>query len=152
MRCARCPPGGLHGFTLVEVMVALAIVALALPALLFALHQQVDGTGYLRDKSLAQLLANRKLVELRLLTAARAELLQGADSGTEEFAGRAWYWRLESTPTQVQGFLRVEIVVRAGEGESGPLMYSLVAFMAMPGGLPQGVAARAPVGDVPLAG
>lgn len=152
MRCARSRPGGLQGFTLVEVMVALAIVALALPALLFALHQQVDGTGYLRDKSLAQLLANRKLVELRLLTAARAELLQGTDSGNEEFAGRPWHWRLESSPTQVQGFFRVEIVVRAGEGESGPLMYSLVAFMAMPGGVRQGVVTRVPAGAARLAG
>ena len=117
------------GFTLVEVMVALAVVALALPALMFALYQQVDGTGYLRDKSLAQMVASNKLVELRLLTAARTGLFSGVDSGVEELAGRPWHWRLESSATQVQSFYRVEIAVRAGEEESGLPLHTLVAFM-----------------------
>lgn len=117
------------GFTLVEVMVALAVVALALPALLFALYQQVDGTGYLRDKSLAQLVANNKLVELRLLTSARSGLFSGVDSGVEELAGRQWHWRLSSSATQVQSFYRVEIAVREGEEETGLPLHTLVAFM-----------------------
>lgn len=117
------------GFTLVEVMVALAVVALALPALMFALYQQVDGTGYLRDKSLAQLVANNKLVELRLLTTARSGLFSGVDSGVEELAGRQWHWRLSSSATQVQSFYRVEIAVREGEEESGLPLHTLVAFM-----------------------
>lgn len=120
---------GQPGFTLVEVMVALAVVALALPALLFALHQQVDGTGYLRDRSLAQMVANNKLVELRLLTAARAGLFSGVDSGVEELAGRQWHWRLASSATQVQSFYRVEIAVREGEEENGLPLHTLVAFM-----------------------
>ena len=41
------------GFTLIEVMVALTVVAVTLPALLFLLSQQVDGTAYLRDRSIA---------------------------------------------------------------------------------------------------
>mgnify|MGYP001548877174 CR=1 FL=1 len=51
-----------RAFTLVEVMVALAVVAIALPALLGALSQQVDATGYLRDKSLAQWVAANNVV------------------------------------------------------------------------------------------
>ncbi len=117
------------GFTLVEVMVALAVVALALPALLFALHQQVDGAGYLRDKSLAQMVANNKLVELRLLTVARSSLFSGVDSGVEEMAGRQWHWRVESSATQVQSFYRVEIAVREGEEGEGLPLHTLVSFM-----------------------
>lgn len=123
--CPRC-----RGFTLIEVMVALAIVAIALPALMFALYQQVDGTGYLRDKSLAQMVARNKLVELRLLTAARASLFSGEDSGVEELAGRQWYWTLSSSGTEVPSFSRVEINVAEGEGAGEQSLYTLVAFMS----------------------
>ncbi|WP_197912070.1 type II secretion system minor pseudopilin GspI [Kineobactrum salinum] len=122
-----------RGFTLVEVMVALAIVALALPALMFSLQQQVDGTAYLRDKSLAQLIANNKLVELRLLTQARGSLFQGRDSGVAELAGRDWYWTLETATTEVQSFYRVEIAVREGDTDQRRPLYTLVGFMTSEG-------------------
>lgn len=119
-----------RGFTLVEVMVALAVVAVALPSVILTLYQQVDGTEYLRDKSLAQMVAANKLAELRLLSRARQSLLQGEDTGSEDLAGRPWSWRIQSTETQVQSFYRVEISVRAGEEvQTGPALYTLVAFM-----------------------
>ncbi|TXS96283.1 type II secretion system protein GspI [Parahaliea maris] len=119
------------GFTLVEVMVALAVVALALPALIMTLYQQVDGTEHLRDKSQAQLVAANKLAELRLLSQARGSLLQGEDSGNSELAGRDWSWLIRSSTTPVQSFQRVEIEVRAGEDNtSGPALYTLNAFMS----------------------
>ena len=118
-----------RGFTLVEVMVALAVVSVALPALLFALSQQIDGTAYLRDKALANMVANNKLAELRLLTAARSDLFSGRDSGSEELAGREWHWWLETEGTEVAGFFRVQIDVAAdAESQAQPLL-SLVAFM-----------------------
>ena len=98
-----------------EVMVALAVVAIALPALLMSLHQQVDGTAYLRDKSLAHMVAANKLAETRILAAARQSLLQGKDSGVAELAERDWYWWLESTATEVPEFYRIEIHVAASE-------------------------------------
>ena len=74
------------GFTLVEVMVALAIVAVALPALMGALYQQIDGTAYLQDKSLAHMVAANKLSELRILAEATRVLPEGSSSGVEELA------------------------------------------------------------------
>lgn len=118
-----------RGFTLVEVMVALAIVALALPALLVALSRQVDATGYLRDKSVAQMVAANKLAELRILSRARQSLFQGSDSGVSEMAGREWYWWLQSQPTEVPAFYRVEIDVALDEGDRGAPLFSLVAFL-----------------------
>ena len=120
---------GLRGFTLVEVMVALAIVALALPALLVALSRQVDATGYLRDKSLAQMVAANKLAELRILSRARESLLEGSDSGVSEMAGRDWYWWLESQPTEVPAFYRVEIDVALDEEDRSAPLFTLVAFL-----------------------
>lgn len=120
---------GARGFTLVEVMVALAVVAIAMPALLVALSQQVDATAYLRDKSVAQLVAANKLVEIRLLARARQSLLEGRDSGVTEMAGREWYWWIESKATDVPQFRRLQIdIATSAEDEKQPL-HSLVAFM-----------------------
>ena len=117
------------GFTLVEVMVALAIVALALPALLVALSRQVDATGYLRDKSIAQMVAANKLSELRIISHARQSVLQGRDSGVMEMVDREWYWWIESQATEVPEFYRIEIDVALNEEDAEQSLYTLVAFL-----------------------
>lgn len=119
----------IRGFTLVEVMVALAIVALALPALMFALQQQVDATGYLRDKSMAHAVATNKLSEVRILALARGDLLKGRESGVVSMADREWYWWMESEVTEVPLFYRLEIDVALQEGDADTPLYTLVAFL-----------------------
>lgn len=118
------------GFTLVEVMVALAVVAVALPALMFSLHQQIDGTGYLREKSLAHMIAANKLTEMRIMARAREQLLKGKDSGTTAFADRQWDWHIDSTETEVPNFYRLEIKVSRAEAEEGAALYTLVGFLS----------------------
>jgi len=118
------------GFTLVEVMVALAVVAIALPALLISLHQQVDSTAYLRDKSLANMVAANKLSEVRILSKASQNLLRGRDSGVTQMADRDWHWWLDSQPTEVDSFYRVEIKVAQEEGQQEQPLVTLVAFLS----------------------
>ncbi|MEP6389280.1 MAG: type II secretion system minor pseudopilin GspI [Halioglobus sp.] len=123
---------GVSGFTLVEVMVALAIVAIALPALLFTLYNQVDTTAYLRDKSMAQLVAVNKMTEVRLVALAQRELSAGREVGSASLADREWFWTVESTPTEVPQFFRV--IVSVGEQEESAIpergLYSLVAYLS----------------------
>ena len=116
------------GFTLVEVMVALAVVAVALPALMVSLAQQVDGTGYLRDKSLAHMVATNKLVELRIQVAAQQRQLGDRDSGMTEMAGREWYWWVQSSPTRGENAFRLEIKVADSEANADLPLYRLVTF------------------------
>lgn len=118
------------GFTLVEVMVALAVVAVALPALLFTLYQQIDGIGYLRDRSMAQMVANNKMTEYRLISRARSSLLLGADSGVSELADRDWYWRVVTEATEVPEFYRVEVRVGLDEDLDNVQLHTLTAFMS----------------------
>lgn len=120
----------LRGFTLVEVMVALAVVAIALPALLFSLDQHIDGTAHVRDKSLAHMVAANKLTEIRLLARARESLLQGKDSGVATMADRDWYWWVDSQATEVDQFYRLEISVAAEEERRDQPLYTLSAFLS----------------------
>jgi general secretion pathway protein I len=119
-----------RGFTLVEVMVALAVVAVAVPALLFTLDQQIDGTAYLRDRSLAQVVAVNRLAELRLAQRGAGAALRGESAGSEVMAGRDWYWRVAAASTEVPGFARVEIRVSDRTGDDAAALYTLVAFVA----------------------
>lgn len=118
------------GFTLVEVMVALAIVALSVPALLFTLDQHIDGTAHLRDKSMASVVAANKLAEVRLLAASRRQLLQGSETGSADMAGREWFWWLDSEQTEVPQFFRIEVRVGLREGQPGAALISRVAYLS----------------------
>ena len=123
-------PRAFLGFTLVEVMVALAVVAVALPALLLTLSQQLDGLRYLEDRTHAQWVAANRLAELRLVAGAKGSLQTGRVSGTEELAGRSWYWWSEGLETEVPGFFRYEIVVSDQEdGEASPI-HTLDGYLA----------------------
>jgi general secretion pathway protein I len=119
-----------RGFTLVEVMVALAVVAIALPALLVALYQHVDATGYLRDKSLAQMVAANKLEELRLYSLAAQSLPSGEQSGVSTMAGREWYWWLDSEATVTENLFKFTIDVAAAPEQRDQPLYSLEAILS----------------------
>ena len=119
-----------RGFTLVEVMVALAIVAIALPAVLMALYQQIDDTAYLRDKTMAQMVAANKLAEMRLVIASTRVLSPGKDSGVTQMADREWYWWVETKPTEAEKFLRIEIRVALAEDQQAQPLYMLTGFMS----------------------
>jgi len=55
-----------HGFTLIEVLVALAIIAVALAAALRATGVMAQNNRALRDKTLALVAAENRMAELRL--------------------------------------------------------------------------------------
>ena len=119
-----------RGFTLIEVMVALMVIAIALPALLMALGQQLDSTAYLRDKSAAQWVANNKLVEIRLELARSGVLFRGERSGEETMGGRDWFWEMDSEETPVEDFYRTEVRVGLLENNKERVpVYTLVGFM-----------------------
>jgi general secretion pathway protein I len=115
-----------RGFTLIEVLVALAIVGFALPALLFQVMGNVDNEAYLRDKALAQWIAENKLAENRILRSMGQRVLLGSASGEEQMAGASWWWQLQSLPTGVDGMRRLEVEV----GPQGKQkLVSLVGFI-----------------------
>ena len=118
-----------RGFTLVEVMVALTVVSVTLPALLFLLSQQVDGTAYLRDRSVAQWVAADRVAEVRLAVAKQRRVTTGVIAGESERAGRTWYWRSEIQETPVPSFMRLTVKVTADESEDDSVLYTLDAFL-----------------------
>jgi len=99
----RNAPGG---FTLVEVLVALVVVALGMGALLTTISSSANAIARLRDKSFAQWIALNQISLLRLSGQRPAE---GVTTGEVDYAGGKWRWRREVTDQGVAGILRVEV-------------------------------------------
>src|SRR5438034_7547550 len=102
------------GFTLLEVLIALAIVALAVGALLGTVTSSASNVIYLKDKTLAQWVALNRLTEIRI-----AQILpdKGSRTGFSEMSGTKWQWEQEVIELPVKGLFRVEVRARS-TGES----------------------------------
>ena len=100
------------GFTLIEVLVALAIVTIGMAAVLGALTSSANTVSYLRDKTFAQWVALNQIATLRLSGQMTAT---GNSDGNTDFAGRSWHWRREVTASQVPGVVRIDVRVRPAD-------------------------------------
>ncbi len=96
------------GFTLIEVMVALAIAAISLAAVTAAMSQMVDAANSLRNRTYASWIAQNRIAELRL---ANVIPEVSEDSDTVEYAGRDWTWRATISDTGVENLFRVDVAV-----------------------------------------
>ena len=97
------------GFTLVEVLVALAIVSVGMLAVFKVIGDTANNVAYLRDRSFAAWIADNQLTELRLT----GEMPSVDETkGQVEFAGRRWHWLQKVATTPVEGLRRIDISVR----------------------------------------
>ncbi len=96
------------GFTLIEVLVALAIIAIALGALLSTSGSQAGSAGYLKQKTLAHWVAMNELTRLH---AERRFPDLGKAKGGVEMAGTEWYWQRETLETEDKSARQVSITV-----------------------------------------
>ncbi len=97
-----------RGFTLVEILVALAIVAVALAAGMRALAQAADGASALKSRTLALWVAQNVLARAEM--SAPAPPL-GESAGEETQAGARFAWRATVSATPNPAFRRVDVVV-----------------------------------------
>ncbi len=113
------------GFTLVEVLVALAILAVALAAASRAAALMADSSVALRERLLAGWVAQNRLAELQ---ARRAWPNPGRREGETEQAGMRLLWRETVSPTPNMAFRRVEISVVAA-GHESPVLAQLTGYL-----------------------
>jgi general secretion pathway protein I len=125
-----------RGFTLVEVLVALAVVALGLTALMVAVSGTARTSGYLRDKTIAQWIALNRLTQVRLQV---NKLGDTQDTGQIDFAGQKWHYDTRYFDTQFQSMKRVVVRVYPGDTKTkgNPIAETtgfLGSSLAIPGG------------------
>jgi general secretion pathway protein I len=116
-----------RGFTLIEILVALLVLAIALTATARSLGAAIDTTAALRDRALARWIAEDHLTTLELQHA-WPEL--DVKEGDAEMGGHAFRWREETTPTPAARMRRVEVSVLL-PGTNSPLV-RMSGFLEQP--------------------
>lgn len=97
------------GFTLIEILVALAVVAIAMAAVQRSFAQVIDTTLNLSDRNIALWVAQNKLTQYQLEEHWPSV---GTREDTTEMANKIWSLQEKVSATQIPDVRRVEIDVR----------------------------------------
>jgi general secretion pathway protein I len=103
-----------RGFTLIEILVAVAVLAIALSAILAGMTHYASTAGRLKQKTIALWVAHNRLTELELQSAPPAT---GNSDGEVSMANQKWKWLVEVKSTPDPRLRRVDIRVQANETE-----------------------------------
>lgn len=107
-----------RGFTLLEVLVALAVVAIAVAALSRAGSQAIDAQHQIERRTLAFWVADNLLSELRLESAVEPERRRG----THPMGGRDWHWEMVIEHAPGGELLRVDVAVHDRADSNTPVL------------------------------
>jgi len=113
------------GFTLIEVVVALAVLAIGMTAVLHSTSQAGHAGAFLKQRTVAHWVASNQAAELLINNEWPTP---GVSSGTETMANQNWQWEAEVQSTVVPELRLVTIRVMLDGEEKA----SLVSFVAKP--------------------
>jgi len=111
------------GLTLIEVLIALAIVSIAMTAVIKATAQNIRSTHYLQDKMVAMWVGQEVLNEIR--AGVRPVPTSDAEEEITNMLGQDWHWQLSAEETPNKRIKKVKIKVFAnqkGNEETSPLV------------------------------
>jgi len=111
-----------QGFTLIEVMLAMAIFAIAGVALLGSAQNSLRTLTQLEQKTIANWVVSNQLVEASLDTSWPPK---NNKTGQVELAGIEWFWQQKVIKTTDKNMRAIVIEVRADEKAAAPLVYMM---------------------------
>ena len=120
--CAGTRRKGERGFTLLEMLVALAVFSLAALALVRLQGVTLRTAADLDSKAMGQIVARNLMVEMQTDPAPPS---LGTDEGEVDNGGRRWRWNREVKAMDDKRLLQVDLTVD-GQAGSSPVVLSFV--------------------------
>ena len=102
-----------RGLTLIETLVALAIMGFVAASILTLVGQNTRFAAAARDRTYAAVAADNVMVRAMALS---GPVEVGEIFGETDVAGRTWPYRVTVVETAVEGVLRIDVDVFDGEG------------------------------------
>lgn len=115
-----------RGFTLIEMLAAVAVLAMAMAAILSGMVRYADSAGHLRTRTIAIWVAHNRLTQIELQ---REWPPEGKSDGEMDMAGLSWKWEVEVEKTPDPHLRRVAIWVLPQRGARSEAP-TLTAFLA----------------------
>jgi len=116
------------GFTLIEVLVAMTILAVGVTALVSASGASAYRADYLRNREYGRWVAANHLTEIQVVPA-WPEL--GTKNSEVDMGGRTWYVRTRTQKVEDPDLRRVDVEARLDEA-SDKYIYSVAGFVGNP--------------------
>ncbi len=114
------------GFTLLEVLIAMVVIALAISAIIGTASSAANNTGHLRDKTFAHWVAMNKMAELQL---AQSFPEIGEKTTDAEMAGLTWKVATKVSGTPDKNIRRIDIRVRMEKDKKDTSITLLTGFL-----------------------
>ena len=118
------------GFTLIEVIVALGIIATAMAAVMMTVSSNVRNAAGLKERTFAHWVAMNKMAELHIANYKEWPSVKKT-TGETIMAEHEWYWEQDVEETPVKKIRKVSIRVRTNEDDEYPLI-TLVGYLQEP--------------------
>lgn len=101
-------PSDRRGFTLIEMLVALAVFSLVALTIIRLASENTHTAGHVENRLLAGIVAENVAVEA---FASPNPPDMGLAQGDIDMAGRRWTWRRTVSPTDQPGLVRMDVAV-----------------------------------------
>ncbi|WP_079253695.1 type II secretion system minor pseudopilin GspI [Endozoicomonas arenosclerae] len=127
-RCFRRAKGCFRrakGFTLLEVLMAMTILAIAGITVLRTTSESLDNSQYLKNKTMARWVADNELADLYLQQQWPPQTWK---KETRELADQTWHVRFRSLRTGDDSFRAIQVEVRLDRDEKKPALASLQTY------------------------
>lgn len=117
-----------RGFTLLEVLIAVAVLAIALGAAVHSAGTVANTAAYLRSRTIGDWVARNRILKLQL---ADTWPSVGESDGNVKMAGERWHWHAKVSDTPDPDMRKIEVTVRPRDEPHGAET-SLTGYLGRP--------------------
>ena len=117
-----------HGFTLLEILVALTVLALSMSAVSHSISNSILAFQRIKEATFAQWVALNVVADYHTKPSLPAP---GNDDGSEEFGNKEWFWKAKIETTEDPDMMRMRVEVRGNKKDENAAA-QVNAFIARP--------------------